>query len=81
MWVNYALREEMKNKDIERTRQVYKACLDLLPHKLFTFRKIWLYFAHFEVRQKNLPAARKILVSVHFRNASSCSALTSCCCA
>ncbi len=53
----------MKNKDVERTRQVYKACLDLLPHKLFTFSKIWLYFAHFEIRQKNLQAARKILVS------------------
>jgi crooked neck len=63
LWVNYALREEMKNKDVERTRQVYKACLDLLPHKLFTFSKIWLYFAHFEIRQKNLQAARKILVS------------------
>ncbi|CAG0917317.1 unnamed protein product [Notodromas monacha] len=61
LWINYALREEMKNKDIERTRQVYKACLDLLPHKNFTFSKIWLLFAYFEIRQKELQAARKIL--------------------
>lgn len=53
--------EELEARDYERTRQVYKACLDLLPHKVFTFSKIWLFFAQFEIRQKNLPAARKIL--------------------
>src|SRR5437870_3548052 len=41
--------------------KVYKACLELIPHKRFTFAKVWLYFAMFEVRQKNLPAARKVL--------------------
>lgn len=51
----------MEAKDFERTRQVYKACLDILPHKIFTFSKIWLLFAQFEIRQKNLTAARKIL--------------------
>lgn len=77
----------------ERTRQVYQACLDLVPHKKvsntfllvvhnistsvcvdveeepyfflllqFTFAKMWLLFAQFEIRQKNLQAARKIMV-------------------
>lgn len=28
----------------------------------FTFAKMWLLFAQFEIRQKNLQAARKIMV-------------------
>ena len=42
---------------------MYEACLELMPHKKFTFAKVWLMFAHFEVRQKELQKARKILVS------------------
>ncbi|XP_023022464.2 pre-mRNA splicing factor crn [Leptinotarsa decemlineata] len=61
LWINYALFEELEAKDYDRTRQVYKACLELLPHKVFTFSKIWLLFAKFEIRQKNLTPARKIL--------------------
>ncbi|KAK6054023.1 HAT repeat protein [Cooperia oncophora] len=41
--------------------EVYKACLDVIPHKKFTFAKIWIMFAHFEIRQMDLAAARKIL--------------------
>lgn len=52
-------------QDIERTRQVYTACLDILPLKKFSFSKIWIMLAHFEVRQKNLQAARKTLVRPH----------------
>jgi len=48
-------------KDYTRTREVYKKCLEIIPHKQFTFSKIWLMFAHFEIRQKNLGAARQIL--------------------
>ncbi|ELT94667.1 hypothetical protein CAPTEDRAFT_207252 [Capitella teleta] len=61
LWINYALYEELEAKDAERTRQVYEACLELLPHKKFTFAKMWLLFAQFEIRQKNLTKARKIL--------------------
>lgn len=35
--------------------------MKLIPHKSFTFAKIWLLKAHFEVRQMNLTAARKTL--------------------
>ena len=45
--------------------QVYQACLDLIPHKRFTFSKVWIMFAHFEIRQVNLQAARKIFVSIY----------------
>ncbi|XP_075872014.1 crooked neck-like protein 1 isoform X2 [Nelusetta ayraudi] len=61
LWINYALYEELEVKEPERTRQVYQACLDLVPHKKFTFAKMWLLFAQFEIRQKNLQAARKIM--------------------
>lgn len=62
LWINYALYEELEAEDVERTRDVYKACLDIIPHKNFTFAKVWLLFAHFEVRQKNLQGTRRILV-------------------
>ncbi|KAK2810269.1 hypothetical protein Q5P01_000420 [Channa striata] len=44
--------------DLERTRQVYQACLELISHKKFTFAKIWLLS---EIRQKNLQGAGKIM--------------------
>ncbi|KAI5609422.1 crooked neck-like protein 1, partial [Silurus asotus] len=59
LWINYALYEELEVKDPERTRQVYQACLDLIPHKKFTFAKIWLLYGKFEIRQKNLQNARR----------------------
>lgn len=61
LWINYAFFEELEAQDFQRTRQVYKACLELLPHKVFTFSKIWLLYAKFEIRQRNLTAARKLL--------------------
>ena len=62
LWINYALFEELEAEDVERTRDVYKACLNLIPHKKFTFAKIWLYYAQFELRQKQIASVRKILV-------------------
>ncbi|KAF2145331.1 uncharacterized protein K452DRAFT_283690 [Aplosporella prunicola CBS 121167] len=61
LWIFYALWEEMENKDVERARQIYNECIKLIPHKKFTFAKIWLLKAHFEVRQMQLAAARKAL--------------------
>jgi crooked neck len=45
LWINYAVFEELEAEDVERTQPVYKACLDLLPHKHFTFTKIRLLHA------------------------------------
>ncbi|CAM9707427.1 unnamed protein product, partial [Ectocarpus sp. 4 AP-2014] len=61
LWINYALFEELQAEDAQRTREVYRACLDVVPHKSFTFAKIWLMLAKFEVRHKDLQAARKVL--------------------
>lgn len=61
LWIFYALWEEMEAKDIERTRQIYNECLKLIPHRNFTFAKIWLLKAQFEIRQLDIQAARKTL--------------------
>ena len=61
LWIYYALYEELVAKDADRTRQVYRACLDIIPHGKFTFAKVWVMYANFEVRQKDLAAARKVL--------------------
>ncbi len=84
LWINYAVFEELTAEDATRTRAIYKACLDLIPHKIvrpvslhpffprslahvvvfwvqFTFAKIWLLFAQFEIRQMDMVAARRIL--------------------
>jgi len=61
LWINYALFEELEAEDLDRTREVYRECLRLIPHKTFSFSKVWLMAAQFELRCKRLDAARKIL--------------------
>ncbi|CEO99084.1 hypothetical protein PBRA_007198 [Plasmodiophora brassicae] len=61
LWIQYVIFEELTTEDVERTRLVYKAALKVIPHKLFTFAKIWIMFAEFEIRQMDLKAARRIL--------------------
>ncbi|TFK22117.1 pre-mRNA-splicing factor CLF1 [Coprinopsis marcescibilis] len=61
LWLNYALFEEIESKDYTRAREIYQTAVKLVPHKQFTFAKLWLMFAKFELRRLELPAARKIL--------------------
>ena len=61
LWINYAVYEELEANDVDRARQVYRTCLDIIPHKRFTFAKIWLLYAQFEIRQKDVQAARRAL--------------------
>ncbi|XP_055855668.1 protein crooked neck [Episyrphus balteatus] len=61
LWINYALFEELEADDETRTRQIYRTCLELIPHKIFTFSKVWLLYAQFEIRCKQLQQARKTL--------------------
>ena len=61
LWINYALFEELETKDFDKAREVYRECLKLIPHGAFSFSKIWILAAKFEIRQKRLDAARKIL--------------------
>ncbi|EER44347.1 pre-mRNA-splicing factor CLF1 [Histoplasma capsulatum H143] len=61
LWIFYALWEELETKDMDRARQIYQECIKLIPHKKFTFAKIWLMKAQFEIRQMDLQTARKTL--------------------
>jgi len=60
LWINYALYEELETKEMEMARGVYKQCLSRIPHKQFSFSKIWILFANFEIRQLQLQQARQI---------------------
>jgi len=61
LWLRYAFYEELVTKNISQARAVYTTALSIVPHKKFTFGKLWLAAAHFEVRQHDLSAARKLL--------------------
>ncbi|KAI9252675.1 hypothetical protein BY458DRAFT_522730 [Sporodiniella umbellata] len=61
LWINYAIYEELSTNDVERTRAIYEQCIRLIPHNQFTFAKIWLMYAQFEIRQLNVQQARKLL--------------------
>ncbi|CAM8904518.1 unnamed protein product [Rhodiola kirilowii] len=61
IWINYELYEELDAGDMDHTRDLYRECLKLIPHEKFSFAKIWLMAAQFEIRQLNLRAARLLL--------------------
>lgn len=61
LWLRYAVFEELDAKDLERAKNVYASAVALVPHHAFTFAKLWLQYAYFEVRRFDLPLARKLL--------------------
>ena len=62
LWIYYATYEELNNRDLERAAEIYKTCLNhVIPHKKFTFSKIWIYAAKLQIRRNDLKAARKLL--------------------
>lgn len=61
LWLQYAAFEEIDTQDYDRARDVYKAAIRLVPHKVFTFAKLWLAYAYFEIRRVDVNAARKVL--------------------
>eukprot|EP00928_Gymnodinium_smaydae_P011410 TRINITY_DN14213_c0_g1_i2.p1 TRINITY_DN14213_c0_g1~~TRINITY_DN14213_c0_g1_i2.p1 ORF type:complete len:674 (+),score=201.35 TRINITY_DN14213_c0_g1_i2:120-2141(+) len=60
LWIYYALFEELQTGDLEKARSVYEALMKVVPHKQFSFAKIWKFFAEFEVRRLDIDRARKI---------------------
>lgn len=62
LWIRYLLHLELHEDDVDGTRNLYLKLINgVIPHKKFTFSKIWLMYSQFELRQENLNAARKIL--------------------
>ena len=61
LWINYAVYEELTCRDLDRASKVYEECLQVIPHKQFSFSKIWILAAQVHVRRRDLAAARKLL--------------------
>jgi crooked neck len=61
LWIFYAIWEEQEAKDIERAENIYEKCLSIIPHKTFTFAKIWLLYAKFLIRRFEVGKMRKLL--------------------
>ena len=61
LWIYYATYEEVTNHDLDRASEIYETCLSVIPHKNFTFCKVWIYAAKVYVRRKDLTSARKLL--------------------
>ncbi|CDK28556.1 unnamed protein product [Kuraishia capsulata CBS 1993] len=59
--IRYAVWEELTENSEENARGVYESILKLIPHRTFTFAKVWISYAEFEIRNNNLAKARKIL--------------------
>ena len=91
LWINYALYEELEAEDAERTREVYRICLKLIPHKLFTFAKVPMppyalsyqctkeecsSTAHVCQLQTNVPVDKMSFASVVRNGQSLCSSLS-----
>jgi crooked neck len=61
LWIYYAVYEELEMGDLDRASKVYEACLSIIPHKKFSFSKVWVNAAKLHVRRKDLASARKLL--------------------
>jgi len=60
IWIYYALFEELQTGDVAKARAVYDGIVKVVPHKQFSFAKLWKLYAEFEIRQLDLERARKI---------------------
>lgn len=64
LWIKFALWEEFNNKKIDYARKCWNDALAVIPHVHFTFAKIWIMAAEFELRhdkKDGLILARKRL--------------------
>ena len=54
LWIRWAVYAEVeaKSTSVEDVRAIYRAALEAIPHEHFTFGKLWLLSAKFEIRQK-----------------------------
>ena len=61
LYISYATFEEKIANEPEKARQVFYDIISKVPHKKFTFSRLWILYAYFEIRQGNLRTARTIL--------------------
>ncbi|EUR79054.1 hypothetical protein PFBG_00544, partial [Plasmodium falciparum 7G8] len=60
LWINYSIFEELYAQNIQRARDVYNNIIKILSSYEFTFKKIFILYATFELRQLNVNKARSI---------------------
>ncbi|BFU19005.1 crooked neck protein putative [Entamoeba histolytica] len=58
-WVLYARYEE-KLQHYENAFDIFSRTIKIIPHKYFTFKKVWRAYANYARRRKNIPLVRKI---------------------
>ncbi|EQC30011.1 hypothetical protein SDRG_12291 [Saprolegnia diclina VS20] len=61
LWIKYAVYMELVADSKDEARQVYEQCIALLPHATFTFSKMWVLFAKFYLRQRDVSSCRRVL--------------------
>ncbi|QPG76176.1 hypothetical protein FOA43_003562 [Brettanomyces nanus] len=61
VWFRYITWEKSRSEDIELLRSIYRRVIKIIPHKSFTFPKVWIGFAELEVKHNNLAEARRVL--------------------
>jgi crooked neck len=60
LWINYALYEELETKNHEHASELYQEALRIIFPNPFTFSKLWLLAAQFEIRHLSISSARFI---------------------
>lgn len=61
LWIRYLTYVELECANLDLCRALYQRLISLIPHKNFTFAKIWYMYSQFELRNGDLTLARKIL--------------------
>jgi crooked neck len=58
--LNWAIFEEILATNITQSRKIYYDLIKIIPHRNFTFSRVWILAAFFEVRHGDIETARKI---------------------
>lgn len=61
LWIKLAWLQEFSLGAIDDARQTWKSSLELMAKEKFSFAKLWILYAEFELRNQNLDVSRKIL--------------------
>lgn len=61
LWIMYAFFEEVDMESVENARKVWQLCIQHIPHSQFSFSKVWIFYAQFELRHAGIEACRKVL--------------------
>lgn len=61
LWLAYAAYEELVVGSMEQAEAVLRAALQVIPHRSFTFSKVWLALATLCIRRADLDAFRRVM--------------------